>query len=56
MLGVFLDRDTVDAGDIDLSPLEDVMPEWDYYGHTDPGDIAERIEGAQVVVTNKVRR
>lgn len=54
MLGVFLDRDTVDAGDMDLSPLEDVLPEWDYYGHTDPGDIAERIEGAQVVVTNKV--
>lgn len=54
MLGVFLDRDTVDAGDMDLSPLDDVLPEWDYYGHTAPDQVVERIQGAQVVVTNKV--
>lgn len=54
MLGVFLDRDTVDAGDMNLAPLEDVMPEWEYYGHTQPGQVIERIEGADVVLTNKV--
>lgn len=54
MLGVFLDRDTVDAGDMDLSPLDDVLPEWDYYGHTAPDQVVERLQGAQVVLTNKV--
>ncbi len=54
MLGVFLDRDTVDAGDMDLSPLDDVLPEWDHYGHTTPDQVLERIQGAGVVVTNKV--
>lgn len=54
MLGVFLDRDTVDAGDMDLSPLDDVLPEWDHYGHTAPDLVLERIQGAEVVVTNKV--
>jgi len=54
MIGAFLDRDTVDAGDMDLSPLEDALPDWDYFGHTDAGQVAERIEGVHVVVTNKV--
>lgn len=54
MLGVFLDRDTVDAGDMDLTPLDDVVPEWDYYGHTTPDQVVERIRGAQVVISNKV--
>lgn len=54
MIGVFLDRDSVDAGDMDLSPLEDALPDWEYFGHTDPGQVAERLQGAQVVITNKV--
>lgn len=54
MLGVFLDRDTVDAGDMDLSALDDVVSEWDYYGHTDSHQLQERLEGARVVITNKV--
>ena len=41
MLGVFLDRDTVDAGDMDLSPLDDVVSEWDYYGHTGSHQLQE---------------
>lgn len=54
MQAVFLDRDTVDAGDMDLSPLEDVLDDWEYYGHTSPDQVVERIGQAQVVVTNKV--
>lgn len=54
MLGVFLDRDTVDAGDMDLSPLEEALPEWEFYGRTVPEQTTERIAAAQVVVANKV--
>lgn len=54
MQAVFLDRDTVDNGDMDLSPLEDVLADWEYYGHTPPERVVERIGNAQVVVTNKV--
>lgn len=54
MLGVFLDRDTVDTGDMDLAALEEALPDWEYYGRTEPDQIAERIAAAQVVLTNKV--
>ena len=54
MLGVFLDRDSLDLGDLDLSPLEATLPEWRLYPSTAPDTVAERIAPAQVVVVNKV--
>jgi glycerate dehydrogenase len=55
MLGVMLDRDTVDCGDIDLSALQSSLPLWKMYGFTPPGAVADRLRDATVVVTNKVR-
>ncbi len=54
MRGVFLDRDTVDCGDLTLAGLEGSLPEWQSYANTAPAEVAERIAGAAVVVTNKV--
>lgn len=54
MLGVFLDRDSLDLGDLDLSQLEATLPEWRLYPRTAPAEVAERIAPAQIVVVNKV--
>lgn len=54
MLGVFLDRESVDPGDLDLSALVSSLPSWNMYDRTTPSQVRERIAGAQVVVTNKV--
>lgn len=54
MLGVFLDRDSLDNGDLDLSVLEAVLPRWRFFAATAPQEVAERIAGAKVVVSNKV--
>ncbi|MCA1789153.1 MAG: glycerate dehydrogenase, partial [Thioalkalivibrio sp.] len=54
MRGVFLDLNTVDRGDLDLEPLRQSLPHWDFFQRTVPGEIPERIEDADVVVTNKV--
>ncbi len=50
---VFLDRDTLDAGDIDFTALEK-LGEVVYYGLTAPAQVSERIAGAEIVLTNKV--
>ncbi len=50
---VFLDRDTTDANDVDLGGLES-QGEVIYHGITGPGDTAQRITDAQIVITNKV--
>ncbi|MGA7802922.1 MAG: NAD(P)-dependent oxidoreductase, partial [Gammaproteobacteria bacterium] len=52
--GVFLDRDTVDRGDLDLGPLQAALPQLTLHGHTPPEQVADRIRDAQVVITNKV--
>jgi glycerate dehydrogenase len=54
MLGVFLDRDTLDLGDIDFSELDGSLPGWCHYPATAPGQVLERIAEASVVITNKV--
>ncbi len=54
MKGVFLDLNTVDRGDLDLEPLRQALPEWEFFQRTEPDAIAERIRDAEVVVTNKV--
>ncbi len=54
MHGVFLDLDSVHPGDLDLVPLRDCLPRWEFYRHTGLDEVLSRIQGAQVVVTNKV--
>ncbi len=52
--GVFLDADSLDNGDIDLSPLTATLPHWEIHRETLPAQTAERIRHTEVVVTNKV--
>lgn len=52
--GVFVDRDSVDRGDLDCSPLTRTLSEWRMYDTTDPVPVRKRIAGAAVVVSNKV--
>ena len=54
MLGVFLDKDSVDLGDLDLSALEDSLPGLRGYGATAPDQVRRRIAEAGIVITNKV--
>lgn len=54
MLGVFLDRGSVDCGDLDLSALVSALPSWNFYDQTPSAAVRDRVAGAQVVVTNKV--
>lgn len=54
MRGVFLDLDSVHPQDLDLDPLRACLTEWSFFDQTNPQQVAERIAGAQVVVTNKV--
>ena len=54
MLGVFLDKETIDLGDIDFSALDNSLKKLQYYPATRPEQMAERIAHAQVVISNKV--
>ncbi|MBI3772623.1 MAG: 2-hydroxyacid dehydrogenase [Gammaproteobacteria bacterium] len=55
MLGVFLDRDTVDRGDLDFNSLENVVSDWQFYGFSRPADLSTRLADAELVITNKVK-
>lgn len=53
---VFLDLDTMGAGDLDLAPLADAVGgSLEVYGGTEPAEVAERIAGARLVFLNKVK-
>lgn len=54
MKGVFLDSDSIDTGDISCEALRTTLPSWQFHGHTEPGQTADRIRRAAVVVSNKV--
>jgi len=54
MLGVFLDRDSLDLQDLDFRRLESVLPQWRMYPQSEARNLAERLAGASVVVSNKV--
>ena len=54
MLGVFLDRDSLDCGDLDFSGIDRILPDLRYYPATAPDQVATRIAGAGVVISNKV--
>jgi glycerate dehydrogenase len=50
---VFLDRDTLDAGDVDFTALEAIGPVT-YHRITRPGDLPGRLADAEIALTNKV--
>lgn len=54
MLGVFLDRNSVDRGDLDLARLEGSLPELRYYPTTNPHQVVERMADAHIVISNAV--
>ena len=51
---VFLDRDTLDRGDLDFSALDDLCPGWIGHGRTGPAERLEHIDAAPIVIANKV--
>lgn len=53
MQGCFLDAGSVGNG-LDWQRLVATLDDWQWHHHTSPEQIAERIAGMQVVVTNKV--
>lgn len=52
--GVFLDLDSVDTGDLDLSKLQASLPQWQMNATTTPDAVISALQGADVVVSNKV--
>lgn len=52
---VFLDHASLDLGDLDLAPLRQVFGELTLYDATASEQVAERLQGAQVAISNKVR-
>lgn len=54
MRGVFLDTLTMNLEELDTSGLNNVVEYWDFFETTAPEETAERIENADVVITNKV--
>lgn len=54
MKGVFLDLDSLAAGDLDVSAFDGLLDEWQTWPATDPAQRLARIGDAEVVVTNKV--
>ncbi|KUJ82583.1 glycerate dehydrogenase [Microbulbifer flavimaris] len=54
MRGVFLDTLTMKLEQLDCSGLEGCLEQWDFFETTKPEQVAERIAGADVVITNKV--
>ncbi|WP_028581852.1 2-hydroxyacid dehydrogenase [Desulfogranum japonicum] len=53
MRGVFLDAESL--ADLDLSPLKALFSSLSIFQQTDPNQVAERIQGAEVIIVNKVR-
>ncbi len=51
--GVFLDLETVDSGDLDRSRLSACLLDWDWHKFSEPQQIIERIQSADVVISNK---
>ncbi|MBA1201942.1 2-hydroxyacid dehydrogenase [Pseudomonas capeferrum] len=51
---VFLDHQSLDLGDLDLSALENQFDSLQCYPATSPAEVAARVQDAQVVISNKV--
>lgn len=51
---VFLDLDSIDRGDLDLSRLVAAVNNWQWHGLVGANELHEAVAGADVVVSNKV--
>ncbi|MFC6336263.1 2-hydroxyacid dehydrogenase [Pseudomonas sp. CCM 7891] len=51
---VFLDHPSLDQGDLDLSRLRDSFSELRLWEQTTPQNVVERLQGAQVAISNKI--
>jgi glycerate dehydrogenase len=51
---VFLDHTSLDLGDLDLSALHDNFAELALYSTSTPQEVIERLQGAQVAISNKI--
>lgn len=51
---VFLDHSSLDLGDLDMSPLEQVFADLQLHARSTPEQVVERLQGAQVAISNKV--
>lgn len=54
MRAVFLDRDSLDTGDLDFSALERVCGTLQYHAASERDEVCTRIQGAGIVISNKV--
>ncbi|MDP6551642.1 MAG: D-2-hydroxyacid dehydrogenase [Arenicellales bacterium] len=54
MRGVILDSDSFDRGDLDTAALDTCLDHWARHRSTRPGEVLKRIDGCEVIVTNKV--
>ncbi|MGJ7459909.1 2-hydroxyacid dehydrogenase [Halomonas sp. MA07-2] len=54
MRAVFLDRESLDRGDLDLVPVEQVVDTLVSYPQTTSEQVAKRIRGHDIVIVNKV--
>lgn len=54
MRAVFLDKDSLDKNDLDFTHLLAATSGWQFYDSTSDNETKERIENAEVVVSNKV--
>lgn len=51
---VFLDHTSLDLGDLDLSALHDNFAELTLHSSSTPQEVIERLQGAQVAISNKI--
>ena len=54
MKGVFLDKASVDPGDLDLSNLRTLLTDFTLFDLTGPDELAARIKDAEIIISNKV--
>lgn len=54
MRGVMLDRDSLHPADLDFSALAATLAHWDWHSATSAAELAGRLAGSAVVVTNKI--
>ena len=52
---VFLDHASLDLGDLDMAPLYQAFAELTLHASTPSAQVVERLQGAQVAISNKVR-
>ncbi|KXU38014.1 glycerate dehydrogenase [Ventosimonas gracilis] len=51
---VFLDQASLDLGDLELAPLRNLFDELVLHPSTCPEQVSERLQGAQIAISNKV--